>query len=154
MNFEVLNKKEAKKILELIKKQWDADFVTDKIFLKNQNDIFLVNRDVFSINLDTIRINSLGLYFGELFDYKLRLSIEGSQLIGPIAKENVVEINENELRQWLRGENIIKQTNANSYVIIKHRNDFFGCGKAKENLILNYVPKVRRISELAVWPHP
>jgi NOL1/NOP2/fmu family ribosome biogenesis protein len=154
MNFEVLNKKEAKKILELIKKQWDADFVTDKIFLKNQNDIFLVNRDVFSINLDTIRINSLGLYFGELFDYKLRLSIEGSQLIGPIAKENVVEINENELRQWLRGENIIKQTNANSYVIIKHSNDFFGCGKAKENLILNYVPKVRRISELAVWPHP
>jgi len=150
MNYEVLNKKEAKKILELIKKQWNADFVTDKIFLKNQNDIFLVSREVFSINLDTIRINSLGLYFGELFDYKLRLSIEGSQIIGPIAKENIVEINENELKQWLRGENIEKQTNANSYVIIKHKNDFFGCGKAKENLILNYVPKVRRINELII----
>jgi len=150
MNYEVLNRKEAKKILELIKKQWDADFVTDKIFLKNQNDIFLVNRDVFSINLDTIRINSLGLYFGELFDNKLRLSIEGSQIIGPIAKENVVEINETELKQWLRGENIEKQFDSHSHVIIKHKNDFFGCGKAKENVILNYVPKVRRINELIV----
>jgi len=150
MNFEVLNKKEAKKILELIKKQWDADFVTEKIFLKNQNDIFLVSREVFSINLDTIRINSLGLYFGELFDNKLRLSIEGSQIIGPLAKENVVELNETELKQWLRGENIEKQTNLNSYVILMHKNDFYGCGKAKENMILNYVPKVRRINELIV----
>lgn len=150
MNYKILNKKETRKILELIKKQWGADFITDKIFIKNNDDILLANKEIFSLSFGNINVNSLGLYFGELIDNKLRLSIEGSQLIGPLAKTNIVEINEAELKQWLNGENIDKQIDANSYVIIKYKNDFIGCGKAKEDKILNYVPKARRIGDLVI----
>jgi len=56
----ILNKKKIKEILALIKKQWGTDFKTELVFLMNtQNKIFLVNREVFNLNLEKLRINSI-----------------------------------------------------------------------------------------------
>lgn len=85
------------------------------------------------------------MYIGEFKKGELRLSIEGSQLIGPHAKKNVVELDRNELRQWLRGEDLIKEVKEEGYVIMKSNNDFVGCGRVKEGKILNFVPKARRL---------
>lgn len=83
-NLKILNKKDVKKILTLIKEQWECDFKQDYVFLINpDNRIFVVNKEVFDINFDKLRVNSIGLYFGELNNNEIRLSIEGSQLIGP-----------------------------------------------------------------------
>jgi len=141
----ILNKKKIKEILALIKKQWGTDFKTELVFLMNtQNKIFLVNREVFNLNLEKLRINSIGLYFGELKNNELRLSIEGSQLIGNNTKQNIVELNEKQAMQWLKGQDIDIKGNYKGFVIIKHKNDFLGTGKYKDKKVLNYVPKARR----------
>jgi len=141
----ILNKKKIKEILALIKKQWGTDFKTELVFLMNtQNKIFLVNREVFNLNLEKLRINSIGLYFGELKNNELRLSIEGSQLIGNNAKQNIVELNEKQAMQWLKGQDIDIKGNYKGFVILKHENDFLGTGKYKDGKVLNYVPKARR----------
>ena len=87
------------------------------------------------------------MYFCDL-ENEIRLSIEGSQIIGPKAAKNVVEINEEQTKEWLKGEDleIDGKSNYSGFVIIKHNADFLGTGKYKENKILNYVSKSRRIS--------
>ena len=85
-------------------------------------------------------------YYHFVKDNKIRLSIEGSQLIGPKAKKNIVELNDKEAKEWLKGIDLDKKTNNNGFVLIKHKNDFIGCGKQMKDKILNYVPKIRRLN--------
>ena len=147
-NLKFLNKKEIKNILDLIRKQWDCDAKLDYVFSMNEKGkIYIVNREISEIDLSKLRISSIGLYFGTLVEgSSLRLSIEGSQLVGPKAKKNVVELSEKELKEWLKGIDIDKDTKEKGFVIIRYKDDFIGCGKAVDKRILNYVPKARRIS--------
>lgn len=144
-----LNTKEAKEILELIKSQWDADvffLLDDYLFLYSTKDkIYIISRDVSQINLENLKLNSVGLYFGELKKGQLRLSIEGSQLIGQFAKKNVVEMFEDELQQWIRGKDLFFEGDWQGYVLIKHKNDFLGTGRYTNGMIMNFVPKARRL---------
>lgn len=146
-NLKILNKKEIKNILKLIKKQWDCDIKLDYAFLQNEkNKVFIVNKEISNIDLDNLRINSLGIYFATMAENTLRLSIEGSQIIGPNAKKNILRLNEEETKQWLKGIDLEKDNKEKGFLIIKNNNDFLGCGKAVEKKILNYVPKARRIN--------
>jgi NOL1/NOP2/fmu family ribosome biogenesis protein len=148
-NIKILNKKEIKSIIKLIKNQWDYNPDLDYVFFQNnKNRLFIINKELSKIDLNKIRINSIGLYFGELNHNQLRLSIEGSQIIGPKAKKNVLELNKEEVKQWLKGNDLEKETKLKNFVIIKHNNDFLGCGKVKENKLFNYVPKNRRIGDI------
>jgi len=145
LELKILNRKKIKEIIALIKKQWGADFKTELAFLINpQNKIFLVNKEMFNLNLEKLRINSIGLYFGEIKNNELRLSIEGSQLVGKDAKLNTIKLDEKQAMQWLKGEDMDIKGNYAGFVILKHENDFFGTGKYKDGKVLNYVPKARR----------
>jgi NOL1/NOP2/fmu family ribosome biogenesis protein len=145
-NLKVLNSKETKPILELIKKQWQAEIDLDYAFLqKDDGSIYLINREISNIDLKKLRINSLGLYFGFINNNQLRLSIEGSQIIGPKAKINIIKLNDQEIRKWLQGQDIETKETSTDYVLIKNKTDFFGTGKIKNNYILNFVPKERRL---------
>jgi len=160
-----LNSKEVKEILKLIENQWGAELKLNYHILKNnKNRIFLINKDINKIELDKLRINSIGMYFCDL-ENGIRLSIEGSQIIGPKATNNVAEIDEEQVKQWLKGEDLELREGSSSrtsnisplpsprsrqdysgFVVIKHDNDFLGTGKYKEGKILNYVSKSRRIN--------
>lgn len=142
-----LASKDKKLLLALIKKQWSADFKPELVFFRNEKDkIYAVHKDIAKIDLSGARINSVGLYFGEQKKGELRLSIEGSQLIGPIAKKNVVELSKDEVLDWLRGEDLQKDCNCTGFVIIKHNDDFMATGKyTQDKMILNFVPKARRL---------
>ncbi len=151
-NFEVLNSKSVKEIMKLLQKQWGYEERLGCGFLQKENDIFLITKDVDKIELNSLNVNSLGLYFAELRHEQLRLSIEGSQIIGKQAKKNVVDTDDSKLRQWLAGEDlelteIICENN--SYAIVRHGSDFFGCGRIKDGKLLNFVPKARRLLVLA-----
>jgi len=87
------------------------------------------------------------MYFCELRGNEIRLSIEGSQIVGPKATKNIVEIDNDQVKQWLKGEDLeIKENNYSGFLIIKHNNYFLGTGKFKDNKILNYVSKSRRVN--------
>lgn len=145
-----LTSKELKPILALLKEQWGFEQTLNYAFiLSDKERIYIINRAVEMIDFSKLRINSLGLYFAEFRNNELRLSIEGAQLIGTHATKNVVEINHDELKQWLRGEDLEKQSDVQGFVIIKYGNDFLGCGKIKEGKLLNFVPKARRLMTIA-----
>ncbi|MBI2664256.1 hypothetical protein HYX10_02840 [Candidatus Woesearchaeota archaeon] len=185
-NAEVLNSKRIKEIARMLQEQWGYTDAIESGFLQKDNDVFLITKDIGAIDLRKLNINTLGLYFAELRHNALRLSIEGSQIIGPKAAKNVAELNDEQIKQWLKGEDIeliaaaaadkiinaakkenngikddgklkdssseINNDGSNSshenknFAIIKHNNDFFGCGRIKEGKLLNFVPKARRLS--------
>ena len=145
-----LKSKEVKQIKEMIKQQWGFTKKLDYLFFLSKKDkLYIASRDILDADLSKTRINSIGVYFGEYRQDRkeLRLTIEGSQMIGPSAKKNILELDDQEVIQWMKGKDIERDFNMQGFVIIKHNTDYLGCGKIKEEkkVLLNYVPKVRRV---------
>ena len=141
-----LNKKQIKEILAIIKSQWDADVDLDyAFFLSNKEKLYIVNKEMANYDLSSLRINSVGIYFGEYSNSELRLSIEGSQIVGGNAKKNVLELSDSDARKWLKGEELQIDADSKGFALIKNKNDFLGCGKLVGTKLINYVPKNRRI---------
>ena len=142
----ILNNKEVKGILKLLDNQFGFKDRLDYVFLMNKkNKIYLVTKDIERIAIDNLRIDAIGLYFGEVNHGSLRLSIEGSQMIGKRARKNIVELDKEDAELWSMGNDIDKEFDVYGFVILKHKKDFIGCGKYKEGKIFNYVPKERRL---------
>lgn len=146
----ILNTKEIKNIFAKLNRSFGFEKKLDYAFLlNNKNRLYIINKDFSKIDTRHLRINSIGLYFAEINKGEIRLSIEGTQLIGEDCSKNIIELDEKETRDWLRGFDIEKNNGERGgekgFVILKHNNDFLGCGKAVEGNILNYVPKNRRI---------
>jgi NOL1/NOP2/fmu family ribosome biogenesis protein len=147
MKFTILNRKEIKVITSKIKEQWDSEFdFKDYVVLKNDKEkIFISNHDVFNLDFSKIGVNAVGLYIAEL-ERDIRLSIEGSQLVGPTAKKNIVELNDDEAIQWFKGIDLSKPGDFSGFVIVKHGSDFLCTGKYRDGMLLNFCPKTRRIN--------
>jgi len=155
---QVINKKDQKEILTLIKNTWGADFehvigfggVKNQefsFFLSQKDRIYLATRSIEQAPLKELRINSVGCYIGEYKGGDLRLSIEGTQLVAPLASTNIVELTALETEQWMKGEMIQRKTDLTGFVLLKHGKDWLGCGKAiPDGRILNFIPKTRRIT--------
>ncbi|MBI2663688.1 hypothetical protein HYX15_04125 [Candidatus Woesearchaeota archaeon] len=148
-SLKILNNKEKKKIIELMKNCYGiSEIKLDYVFMKNKDDkVYLLSKDFSKIDTDNIRINSIGMYFAKLYPNGIRLSIEGSQLIGPLAKKNVLEVNNDEVKNWVKGYDILTDERFNGYVIMKNNNDYFGSGFYREGKIENMIPKDRRIKK-------
>ncbi len=148
---QILNGKQAKEIHEELKEHYGFAGKIEAVFLlsEKKQKIYLFTRDVAEIDLTKFRIDSMGMYFGALYDGKFRFSIEGSQMIGAQCTKNVFELTREEMQQWLKGEKITlneeQKENMEGFVLVKYKNDFLGAGKVAGDMILNYVPKTRYI---------
>lgn len=145
-DLQILNKKKVKEILAKFEEQWGFTSELDYAFLVNkEGKLFVANRELFEVDDSKLRINSIGLYIAEI-EKEPRLSIEGSQLIGPGATKNVVELSDDLASDWMKGKDIDFETECSGFVIIKNGNDYLGSGKVKDGKILNFVPKTRRLN--------
>ncbi len=144
-HLKILNSREIKVIVNELKEHFLSEFKPGYVFLENNKEkIFILSRDYAKIDESKLRINNLGLYFCTREKDGFRLSIEGCQLVNP--KKNVYGATKEEAEQWISGQNLkIKAAELSGYVILKHKEDFIGCGKCRDNEILNAVPKDRRI---------
>jgi len=149
-NYGFMGSRELKEFFKLIENQYGIvpELFNETAFVRGKERIYLVTRDVDAINMKNIRINSMGLYIAEVKNGQLRLSIEGSQIIGPIATKNVCELTKEQLKQWFQGNDVPMEGIYEGFVILKHENDYVGSGKFKEGVILNFVPKARRLQEM------
>jgi NOL1/NOP2/fmu family ribosome biogenesis protein len=143
MQLKILKKKDVRKIEAAIDKQWGARVRLDYVLLQNMGGrIYMAGRQAFDIDETKLRIDSIGMYFGRQEKDGLRLSIEGSQIIGPKAERNVTSIED--ASGWVSGHDL-QHTQARGYQIIRCGSDFLGCGKASAKGIKNYYPKSRRV---------
>lgn len=91
-----------------------------------------------------IRIENIGLYFAKWENEEIRLTLDGVQLLKNQITKNIVEINDNQANEWLKGLDLNIQTEY-GWKVLKHNNEFLGCGKSTSEKITNFMPKERRI---------
>ncbi|MET1125017.1 MAG: hypothetical protein ABWW66_07155 [Archaeoglobaceae archaeon] len=129
---------ETEKIRELLRKQFGAD-VDLKFYVGGKGRVYAYKDCEFE--------GRKGIYFGTLEKNGVRLSIEGSFIVGRIAEKNVVEVDDATALKWLRGEDLSVDEGMRGYYILKWGEYFLGCGKAANGVLRNYVPKERRLTK-------
>ncbi|MCF7866174.1 hypothetical protein K9L67_03890 [Candidatus Woesearchaeota archaeon] len=145
-HLEVLNGKEIKEIRKQLEKQFDFKGTFDFVFLRNNKDkLYVLNRAIEFINVEEFWVDSAGLYFAKVQPDGLRLTVEGSQLIGPFCEKNVISISPELKHEWLKGNDFEVDINEDVLIIVKSGNDFLGCAKVKNGKVLNSLSKSRRL---------
>ena len=94
-NLKILNSKETKEIMKSLKLQYGFEDKLDYAFLRDTKDrIHIVSKDIAGIDLRRLRINSIGMYFCTIEKDGIRLTIDGSQIIGPGSDKNIIDIDD------------------------------------------------------------
>ena len=155
-NLELLNAKERKRLIAQLEKQFGcgAEPLRPYALLLNESSgrISIVNEDVLELDLRGLHADAVGLYLGtKLANGEVRLSIEGSQLLGPHSTRNVLDLTDENFFHWIRGRAVEKETDLKGFVILRHGQDYCGCGKpvldekSQRVAIHNYIPKTRYV---------
>ena len=147
----ILNKKEIREIERIVLDSYGVEISLNNfavLITGKENKIWLATKEIFEIDLDELRIQAIGLYFGRIDKGKLRLSVEGAQMIGEKAKKNVCEIND--VKSFLSGFDVkpskVINCEERAFVIVKNNNDILGIAKYENGLLKNVLPKSRRIA--------
>lgn len=148
-----LNTKERKQFYEKLHEYFGTKyFFSGMLFVSGKNKFYVINdkyKEVISLKINT---KVLGLYIAEINEFgEIRLSIEGSQLVGPHATKHVLELSAQDAVAFSNGKDIPIQNLSKEYFIISVKDattghtDYLGCGKVKEGILLNFTPKGRRV---------
>ncbi len=153
MTVRVLNKSEKSEIEKKLREQFGIDKIPEKIIMSGKERLFFYSGglDAWQIKkLEEITfIERLGVYFAKIDESTndIRLSIEGTQILKEQISKNIFEIPDEHVEDWMKGHELNIQTGMKGFVVMKHKDDFLGTGKASENKIGNFIPKNRRLKE-------
>lgn len=155
LNF--LNSKAKREIVDSLKKSYGFEGEIpghlmisgkDKIFLLGENNLVRQGLD------QQLRVDRAGLKIGTQTLGGIRLNIEGSQIIGPHAKKNILEIIPQHFENLVKGQDLLledselKQANDNGLYILKSGSDFIGTGIVKDGKLWNQLSKNRKVKNL------
>jgi NOL1/NOP2/fmu family ribosome biogenesis protein len=144
-----LSEAEKMEIIGKLKDQFGIKTIQGALFRVGAERIRLFTGELTEKELkafvQNIRIEGIGVSILKEEKGELRFSIEGSQLIGKQATKNILQIKGEQLESWMHGEDISQKNEQRGFVIIKHNQDFLGCGKLGAEKISNFVPKPRRL---------
>ena|SRR3989344_2145330 len=91
-----------------------------------------------------IRVEVIGLYLFSKRDEDIRISFDSISLLRDKIKKSTLEITEEQLHKWLRGNDLEIKV-PSGIVVIKQKDDLFGIGKSNGEKIFNYVPRERTL---------
>jgi len=150
MNLKELSKKEVKEILEKLSDYYGIDIsflreISKKFcWLSNkEGKIYITNKSVKKY-IKNFLPHRVGLYIAKKEKNYIRLSIEGSQLLGVKATKNILNLNSDIV---LSTEIVDNQELDRGYYILRSQNDYLGCGFSKNNKLKIMISKNRRISK-------
>lgn len=151
MPIQILTQKEKAEIESQLEKQFGISKIPAMLLKAGQEKIFFYSGSFNEQQIKTLEkiipIERIGVYFAKEERGELRLNIEATQLLKNQISKNIVEITENQVEHWLKGRELEIKTGLKGFVILKHKSDFLGTGKASENKIGNFIPKSRRLKD-------
>ncbi len=141
----VMSRKDVKKFLKSINEYFESDFQSNDVFLKTeQNKIYIVTPEAWNFDLEKIHVKNIGIYFGQIMPSgEVRLSVEGSQLVGKTAKK-IFTVNKEQLDMISHSEKFETDVKNNGFFIVKYKEHVIGCVKVSNGFVYNYIPKSRR----------
>lgn len=148
--FKKLNEVEREGIISYLKERFG---INHKVFGKF--DFFIRGKKVWIATkgidekMPKARIEAVGMLFMRLEKGKMKLTTNAAQLFGKHAKKNVIELNDQQVYEALRGLdlNVDPKSAEDGYVLLKYKNDIIGVGQKRGDFIKNMIPKARRIKK-------
>lgn len=147
-----LKNEEIEQIEKIIEKNYGAkiDLKQFLVFKTSEEKIWVASKDISKINLEKLKVNSIGLYIGKLKrNEKIHLSPEGSQIVGRNANKNIVILDELDVKKFMQGLDIKPKKEINceyhNFVIVKFGDEIIGSSLLTEEKLKNLIPKSRRI---------
>ena len=146
----ILNEQEKHEVENKLNEQFGIEKVHGLILRTGEERLFLFSGDFSEKDIKrlerTVVIERTGIYFAKFINDKIKLSIEGTQILKSQIKKNIFELkDEKQLEEWMMGQDLPIQTGKRDFLVIKYKEDFLGCGKASEDKIGNFIPKSRRL---------
>ncbi len=150
MNYlKILNSNEKQEIEKKLNEQFGINQISGILIKKRGEKIFLFTGN---FNEKQIRklaelafLETIGVYFAKEINREFRLSIEGAQILKNQIKKNIFELNKEQAEKWMMGQELNIKTGKTGFIIMEHKGDILGCGKASEEKITNFIPKTRRL---------
>jgi len=119
----------------------------------------LTNEEIMKI-WSLFPIEGVGLYFGKEFvdkhgNKEARLSLDALHVLKDQIKGNIIEINNEQEKNWFLGRNVEltieqkeKYKNIHGFVAVKSEEDFLGTAKISgEGILMSFLPKERWVRE-------
>ena len=102
--------------------------------------------------VERLNVDSIGMCFATSDD-GLRINVDMAHLVANQLTDGIVEITDDQAKQWLRGENLVFDENqqnsikdfSKKYLILKNQGDIVGIGKRSCYGVTNFLPKERRV---------
>jgi NOL1/NOP2/fmu family ribosome biogenesis protein len=154
----ILNSRDKKEIFKRMKENYGVSEKLPGVFMQNNKDrIYYYSGSVDFLAEDNdrrLRIDKVGLYLASMTADSIRFTIEGSQIIGPMATKNVLEVSSKFAEEWVKGEDfvltgdLLEKAKETGFYIIKSGKDYYGSGLVKEGKLTNYLSKNRRLKDV------
>ena len=149
MNLKIYSSKTRKKLIEQLRERYGITEIPKFLFETGKERVRGFAGDLTFdelYELDGItNIEFLGLYLFRADDERsVRLSFDACLLFKEQITNNIIDIDDEQLKLWMRGENLPVAISGGMY-IIRHSGDFFGCAVSDGEKLINFVPKERRI---------
>ena len=145
----ILNKNEKKEIEKELEEQFGIRNIPGLILRRGEERLFLFSGSFDKKEIKNLEkivpVERIGVYFAKLMDGKVKLSIEGTHALKNQIKKNIFELEENQVENWMKGQELLVKTGKRGFLVMKYKNDFLGTGKASEEKIGNFIPKSRRL---------
>ncbi len=149
MNIHFIKSSEKKEIVEELSESFG---ITELPFLLIESGKEKIRGFTGSLSKDEILqlgqiayIEGIGLYLIRK-EESLRLGFDATQLLSGQITKNIIDIDEKQAHEWLKGQDIEIQAPRGT-VVVRCGKDFLGCGKSTSERIINHVPKERRLKK-------
>lgn len=145
----ILNKNEKKEIERELEEQFGIRNIPGLILRRGEERLFLFSGSFDKKEIKNLEkivpVERIGVYFAKLVDGGVKLSLEGTHALKNQIKKNIFELEENQVENWMKGQELLVKTGKKGFLVMKYKNDFLGTGKASEEKIGNFIPKSRRL---------
>jgi len=149
MNLKFIKSGEKKKLLLVLEEQFGIEKLPYLLIETGKNKFrgfsgTMTREEIRELG-EIANVEIIGLYLFRK-EGQIRLSLDGSMMLKEQIGKNVIEINDEQLDEWLHGKNLSIKKESGIYVIrTQETHDFLGCGVSDGKKIINYIPKERRI---------
>ena len=153
MNLKILNEKQKEDIEMKLNEQFGIKEIPGEVIMMGKEKLFLFSgsfdkKQIKKMNYFT-NIERIGIYFAKIDErtHDIRLSIEGVYILKDQIKKNIFNVPTQLVEEWMKGRELNIKTGKKGFIVIKYKDDFLGTGKASEEKISNFIPKIRRLKE-------
>ena len=148
MRVEFYDTKKRKKLLVQLNEQFGVREIPRVLFETGKEKVRGFSGDLTIDELYSLdklaNVEFMGLYLFRPELGFLRISFDGALLLKEQFSKNVALLNEEQVEKWMNGASLELDLDRGIYVV-KCGEDVFGCGISDGKVLINFVPKERRI---------